>query len=206
MKSGLRLPPLPEAPRALLAFLLFFVMSWPTSADNVRPLSAILLVARAQLSDPDFKDSIVLVMNNVGPTPVGVILNRPTSARVSRLFPDLGRLAQLQDKVYFGGPVEIWSVWFLLRSDTQPEHALRVLDGVYVSADPQLLRRMLERDRPMDGLRIFVGHSVWARGQLQAEIARGDWTIAPAEKDTIFNGKPEHPWPEQQAPDGARDV
>ena len=46
-------------------------------------------------------------MNNIGPAPVGIIINRPTRIAVSHLFPDLERLAPLDDKVYFGGPVEI---------------------------------------------------------------------------------------------------
>ena len=187
--------------QALCAFLLLFGMSWPTSADNTKPLTTILLVARAELPDSNFKDSVVLVMNNIGPAPVGVITNKPTRIAVSRLFPDLERLAQLADKLYFGGPVEIASVSFLFRADTPPEHATQVLDGVYFSANRELLRKLLGRDKPMDGLRIFIGHSGWAPGQLEAEIARGDWTLAPAETDAIFDGKSKHPWPEQQAPD-----
>jgi putative transcriptional regulator len=62
------------------------------------------------------------------------------------------------------------------------------------------MRKLLGRDKPMDGLRIIIGHSGWAPGQLEAEIARGDWTFAPAETDAIFDGKSEHLWPEQQAP------
>ena len=80
-------------------------MSWAASADNAKPLTTMLLVAQAELRDPNFKGSVVLVMNNIGPAPAGIIINRPTSIAVSRLFPDLERLAQLDDKVYFGGPV-----------------------------------------------------------------------------------------------------
>src|SRR5882762_4678531 len=90
------------------------------------------------------------------------------------------------------------------RTDTPREHAIQALDGVYVSANRELLRELLGRDKPMDGLRIFIGHSGWAPGQLEAEIARGDWTLAPAEKDAIFNGKSEHPWPAQQTPGAAQ--
>ena len=71
-----------------------------------------LLVARAGLPDPNFRDAIVLVMNNIGDAPAGVIVNRPTRIAVSHLFPDLLRLAQAPDKLYFGGPIEIGSVCF----------------------------------------------------------------------------------------------
>ena len=189
--------------RALCAFLLLFGVSWPTSADNAKPLTTILLVARAELSDFNFKESVVLVMNNIRPRPLGIIINRPTRIAISHLFPDLERVAQLDEKVYFGGPVEIASVSFIFRAETPPEHATQVLDGVYISTNRELLLKLLARDKPMEGLRIFIGYSGWAPGQLQREIAHGDWTLAPAEADAVFDKKSEHPWPERQAPDGA---
>jgi len=190
-----------DVTRALCALLFLFGMSWPTSADEAKPLTTILIVARAELPDSNFKDSVVVVMNNIAPAPVGLIVNRPTRIAVSRLFPDLERVAQLDDKLYFGGPVEIGSVSFLFRADTPPENATQVVDGLYISTNGELLRKLLGRDKPMEGLRIFIGHSGWAPGQLEAEIARGDWTLKPAEADAIFDRKAEHPWPERQAPD-----
>ena len=186
--------------RALCAFLLLFGVSWPTSADVKKPLTAILLVARADLPDSNFRDSVVLVMNNIGPAPGGLIINRPTRIAVSRLFPDLERLAQVDDKVYFGGPVAIGSVSFLFRADSPAENATQVLDGIYVSTSLELLRKLLSRDKPMEGLRVFIGYSGWAPGQLESEIARGGWTLAPADPDAIFGRRSEHPWPERQVP------
>ena len=201
VRSGFR--PQRYVAGALCALLLLAGSSWPAADPDTKPLTAILLIARDDLPDSNFADSVVLVMNNLGPAPVGIIINRPMPIPVSRLFPDLKRLAKVRDKVYFGGPVEFGSVWFLFRTDTPPEHAIQALDGVYVSANRELLRELLGRDKPMDGLRIFIGHSGWAPGQLEAEIARGDWTLAPAEKDAIFNGKSEHLWPAQQTPGAA---
>jgi putative transcriptional regulator len=188
--------------QALCVFLFLFGVSWPTFAEDAKPLTTILLVARPGLPDSNFKNSVVLVMNNIGPAPAGVITNRPTRIAIARLFPELEPLAQLDDKVYFGGPVAIDLVSFLFRADTPLGDATRVLDGVYFSTNQELLRKLLRRDKPMNGLRVFIGHSGWAPGQLEAEIARGDWTLAPAERDAIFEGRSEHPWPEQQAPDG----
>ena len=180
--------------------LLPVVASSPTSADDAKPVSAILLVAQGELRDPNFGDSVVLVMNNLGPAPVGLVVNRPTEIPVARLFPDLKRLAQLPDKVYFGGPVELGSVWFLFRATKAPEHAVRAFGGIYLSANHDLLLQLLGRDKPMDELRIFIGHSGWAPGQLEAEIARGAWTLERADPQAIFKKKSEHPWPTPQEP------
>jgi putative transcriptional regulator len=174
--------------------------SSPLWAEDSKPLTAILIVAKPDLPDDDFADSVVLVMNNLGPAPVGIVVNRPTRITIPELFPDVARLAQLHDKVYFGGPVEFGAIWFLVRANTPPEHAMQAFDGVYLSADRQLLMKLLGRPKPMDGLRIFVGHAAWAPGQLESEIDRGAWTLERANPDAIFNGKSEHLWPAPRVP------
>ena len=185
---------------ALCALLLLSGSSWPSTAPDAKPVTAILVIARDDLPDGDFADSVVLVMNNLGPAPVGIIVNRPTSVLVSSLFPDLKRLANMPDKVYFGGPIDFGSVWFLFRATNPPEHALQACDGVYLSADRPLLLKLLGREKPMDGLRIIAGHAGWAPGQLETEIARHDWTLKRAEVEAIFGAKPEHPWPSSRGP------
>jgi len=45
--------------RALCALFVLCAISWSTSADNAKPLTTILLIARAELPDPNFKDSVV---------------------------------------------------------------------------------------------------------------------------------------------------
>jgi putative transcriptional regulator len=184
---------------ALCALLLLFAAGPPTSAADTKPLTAILLVARPELPDSDFADSVVLVLNNLADAPAGLIINRPTKLMVAQLFPDVKSLASLHDKVYFGGPVELDSLWFLFRSTTRPQHSIPACDGIYLSADKELLLKLLSREHPMDGLRIFVGHSGWGPGQLETEIAHGDWKLEHVEPAAIFS-KPEHAWPGAQAP------
>jgi putative transcriptional regulator len=188
---------------ALCAVLFLSGSSRPASDADTKPLNAILIIARDDLPDSNFADSIVLVMNDLGPGPVGIIINRPMPIPVSRLFPDIERLAHVHDKVYFGGPVDFDTVWFLFRAVKPPEHAIKACDGVYLSADRQLLLQLLGRNKPMDSLRIFLGHAGWAPGQLEAEIERSDWTARPAEMGAIFSGKSEHPWPSPQEPENS---
>jgi putative transcriptional regulator len=185
---------------ALCALIFLCGLSSSVSAGDPKSLTAILLVGKSELPDDDFANSVVLVMNNLGPAPIGIVVNRPTRFTVAQLFPDVARLARLHDRVYFGGPVEFGAIWFLVRSATPPEHAMQAFDGVYVSANRELLLRLLNRPKPMDGLRIFVGHAGWAPGQLESEIDRGAWALRRAEPDAIFNGKSEHLWPAPRAP------
>jgi putative transcriptional regulator len=184
---------LPGALRALL-----LALSFPTIVGAVEktPLTAIVITAKAELPDDNFAASAVLVLNNIGPAPIGLITNRPTKFTVAHLFPELERqLAQVPDRIYFGGPVELDTIWFLVRAARAPEHSIKAFDDVYISSSRELLLRLLGRQKPMEGLRIFVGHSGWAPGQLEAEIGHGDWVLAKANADSIFSSKSDHPWP-----------
>jgi len=191
------------ARRYMTAAALLVMLVLPAASQSAPPptpppqaaLTSILIVAQGVVSDPNFGGSIVVVMNNLGPAPVGLIINRPMPLTVARFFPKLKSVAQVHDKVYFGGPVEFDTVWYLFRAKTAPRVAYRVCDGVYVSSDDKLLLKLLARKDPMQGLRIFIGHAGWAPGQLQSEIEGGAWTPRRADADSIFNPQPQVPWP-----------
>jgi len=121
------------------------------------------------------KQPLTAILNKTGPAPIGLITNRPTKFTVAHLFPEL----ETQ----------------LVRAAKAPEHSVKAFDDVYISTSRELLLRLLGRAKPMEGLRIFVGHSGWAPGQLEAEIGHGDWTLGSAKADAIFSNKGDHPWP-----------
>ena len=185
---------------ALWALPLVFPFPSIVGAVEKPPLTAIVITAKADLPDDNFAASAVLVLNNIGPAPIGLITNRPTKFTVAHLFPQLERqLAQVHDRIYFGGPIELDTVWFLVRAAKAPEHSIKAFDDVYISSSRELLVRLLARKKPMEGLRIFVGHSGWAPGQLEAEIGHGDWVLDKASADKIFSSKSDHPWPSASA-------
>jgi putative transcriptional regulator len=163
-------------------------------------LTSILIVAQDPVADPNFGGSVVVVMNNLGPAPVGLIINRPTSLTVARFFSNLKQLAQVRDAMFFGGPVDFGTVWYLFRAKTAAAPAIKVCDGVYVSSDDKLLLKLLARPQPMQGLRLFIGHAGWYPGQLEMEIQGGAWKPRRADADSIFNPEPRLPWPGATGP------
>ena len=182
--------------------LITFVLALAAPAFANEPKS-ILLVARKDLPDPNFRDSVVLVLHRGRGGPVGVIINRPTDVQLSQVFADVDALRASQEKLYFGGPVSRAQLNFVFRASSAPEDAVELLDGVYLGSGRELLRTLLARDNPFDGLRVFAGYAGWAPGQLEAEIARGDWHLARAEAKTLFDRKPEGLWRELERRAGA---
>jgi len=77
-----------------------------------------------------------------------------------------------------------------------------IAPGIHLSSAPEALRVLAKS--PPKRIRFVLGYAGWAPGQLEAEIARGDWSLAPATPDAIFGAKSEHPWPEPQTPGAAR--
>ncbi len=181
-----------------LGFLLLLLLGFPAPVpgSDADPMSSIFLVARKELPDPFFRDSVVLVTHRAGPVPVGVIINRPTQLTVARVIPDLDQSPARETKVFFGGPVSAQALMVVFRAEAPPKDAIEVLEGVYLSSSAEVLRELLGRKVPAQGVRLFAGHASWAPGQLEAEIARRDWHLVRADARTLFESKPEDLWRE----------
>jgi putative transcriptional regulator len=158
--------------------------------------NAIFLVATRELLDPNFEKTVVLVTYPPSGTPFGVIINRPLADRLAEAMPDQPALKGRKDVLYSGGPVSREGLVFLVRGPNPPPGALLVLPDVFFTADADLIESLLQRKNPLDGVRVFAGYSGWGPGQLQREIARGDWRVLPADSKTVFDKDPKWIWPE----------
>jgi putative transcriptional regulator len=183
-------------PRRLLTpvWLLLCMLALPLHGQQALGPEPVLLVASPSLQDPNFAQSVVLVVFPPSGGPTGVILNQPTRLQWKDAFPDEPALAPRSDPLYFGGPVRLGALWFLFRQPSAPQTALPVVDDLYLSADGNFLDRLLEGGGKVD--RFFVGYSGWAPSQLDFEIAQGAWYVLPAEIKDILELAPEEMWRE----------
>ena len=180
----------------VLAALLLLLSAAVAAADKP---TAIFLIAGAELMDPNFHRTVVLVARDKDvPGPIGVVINRPTEVELASVLPESMALdkGKVKEKIFIGGPVARNVLAFVFRSAAPHKNAIPVVDGVYLSFDAELLAELLKRDNPMDGLRVYAGHAGWSPGQLEAEVARGFWKSARPDARSIFEAKPESLWPE----------
>lgn len=188
--------------RRVLISLLPLLAAWmwhvaPVDAADVPPANGVFLVAKPDLPDPNFSETVVLITQPVpGGGPLGVILNRPIAARLSAAVPGVGEVPEGYDRIYGGGPVARNQLIFLMRTQDSALSGLRVLDDVYLSADAALLKRIVGGEVKVDAFRAYGGYAGWAPRQLQAEIAVGGWYMIPADAETIFEADVSAMWPE----------
>jgi putative transcriptional regulator len=65
-----------------------------------------LLVASPNLSDPNFRRTVVYLVEHRAQGSLGVVLNRPSEITVSDVLPAWAPLSSSPPAVFVGGPVE----------------------------------------------------------------------------------------------------
>ena len=155
-----------------------------------------LLVASRRLADPNFAESVVLLLEYDAKGALGLIVNRPTELRLTELLPDVEELKERADIVYVGGPVSKNRVVLLMRSEQQPTEAGRVFADTYVSSSMETLKQAVSISRAGGTFHAYVGFAGWGPGQLEGEVSRGDWHISPGDEAIIFDQAAEEIWPQ----------
>ena len=174
--------------------------------QSVQPGKGVFLVAKQGMLDPRFRRTVVLLVAHGPAGTLGVIVNRVTDVSLKDVLPQIekpGRKARL----YYGGPVALDTLMFLIRSEEPLEQATNVMGDVYFGGDKGTLERLLEKERESHELRLFVGHAGWAPGQLDSELDRGDWRLFRANAFTVFEKRLDSIWSDfMEPPKSEREV
>src|SRR6186713_38455 len=151
------------------------------------PLAPALLLSMPQLIDPNFARSVVLLCEHAAEGAFGLIVNRPSelaAAEAVNLEPAVEHPNDLP--LLLGGPVEPQRGWILTASQPDGVESRALGAGLYLSASPVLLRRVLTTRPHPRRTQVLAGYAGWGPGQLDAELADSAWLIMPVELDLIF--------------------
>ncbi len=163
---------------------------------SVRVAKGVFLVAEPKLKDPHFGESVVLIIDHGGAGTLGLIINRPTPTPIDRVLPEMEEMKGRTDRLYLGGPVLHDRLLVLFRSKNRPDSKEAVLGDVYFGETPDILSDLYKGSIPDNSFRVYAGHSGWAPGQLQGELARGDWRVVKSDPAIIFEENADLIWPE----------
>lgn len=160
-------------------------------ASDIAPGS--FLVARRDLSDPNFAQSVVLMLRHDERSSMGLVINRRTGAALSELFPGQEDAARTSEPIFWGGPVGMTGVLALLREERY-EKAEQVFPGVLLITSKAALEEKLAENLDASKLRVYLGYCGWGPGQLRQELEMGAWHHMRGETALVFDPSPESLW------------
>lgn len=167
----------------------------PVQSKNPKDLGAgKLLVASRGLGDPNFAETVILLVHYDTEGAVGLMLNRRTHIPISRVLEQLKTAKDLSDPVYMGGPVDTPTVFALLRSNNQLEGAEPVFGDISWVTTKAALEKIISSRPDSDVFRVYLGYAGWTSDQLRTEVRLGSWYIFQADDQTVFNANPDSLW------------
>jgi putative transcriptional regulator len=145
-------------------------------------LTGHFLVASRYLRDPNFAQSVVLMIHHNDEGAMGVVINRPSEKSVRDVWEMIGNEpCDRDDLIFIGGPVPgpIVALHSVLEFS---QH--EVLPGLHVATQRDALDVLVRRSN--DSLRLYSGHAGWGSGQLEGEMEAGGWLWTRATLDDVF--------------------
>ena len=171
------------------------VPSLPLPDIQAVPARGKLLIASKNLQNTWFQETVIFLVEYNASGAMGLIINKPSTIRLADLITDLPALKKRKDVAFFGGPVEGNRMFLLIRSMNDIEESFKVMEDVHMSTSRAVFEQVVS-GKLKATFRSFAGYSGWAAGQLDAEIARGDWYVTKASAKIIFEHNSDTLWQE----------
>lgn len=161
------------------------------------PSQGKLLLSEPFSHDPHFKRTVVLLASHNEEGSVGFVLNRPMELK-------LGQVVEEFDKnnfpVWDGGPVQRDSLFYIHTLGDAIPDSIPIVGDLFWNGNFETIKALIKGNKIAENeIRLFVGYSGWSAGQLQNEIKKNSWLVAPATIKLIMdagNSTPEKLWQE----------
>ena len=182
---------------AILASAALLVAGRPTGAETRASLARQFLVASPSMGDPRFDRAVILMVRHWADGALGIVINKPLGERplanLLEIFGEKGSNAAGQVRTFAGGPVQRELGFVVHTADYRRSGTLDVDGRVAMTSSREILRDIAANQGPKKSL-IAFGYAGWAPGQLDGEMERRVWSIAPADETLIFDQDREKVW------------
>lgn len=156
------------------------------------PAAGRILVSEPTLDDFYFKRSIVLLADHNEEGSFGIILNKPMHINLSEV---VDGYRNFNPGVFFGGPMEPDTIFFLHTIGRALPGAQKIANGLFLGGDTDVLKEMviLNQVDPSE-IRFFLGYSGWSPSQLEMELGKKSWVVAESSASEMIQSNPDNLW------------
>lgn len=158
---------------------------------NVVPQAGKVLIAEPFLMEPIFQRSVVYMVNHDHTGSLGFVLNKPSNATLIDVFPNLG----IHSPIYFGGPVEQESLFFMHNYGDLIEGAMPIANNIYWGGSFESLQKLVDNNQ-FDSKRVkfFSGYSGWSQEQLNEELQQQSWVVSNLDSRQVLANQNKKLW------------
>lgn len=148
----------------------------------MKSLAGHFLVASPYLRDPNFAQSVVLMLQHEEQGALGVVVNRPGNKTVDEVWEMIGNEPiGCHDPVHVGGPVP---GPLIALHNVRRLSEKEILPQLYMSMQKDAIDALVRREGAK--FRLFSGNSGWGSGQLENEMRVGGWLTMSARPELVF--------------------
>lgn len=151
------------------------------------------IVSRYNLPDPNFNETVILMLEHNQEGAFGLIINRPLSITVHDAIPELEGDRAYKSPVFLGGPVQK-EIILALHNGGELNSGTEIIPSVYFEPSFNRLFSYFEGEEIDSKILTFMGYSGWGAGQLESEMEQDTWIIIPANTDLVFLEDPQQGW------------
>ena len=148
------------------------------------PEEGTFLIANPFMADINFKRSVVLLTEHGPEGSVGYVLTRPLRIPSIKLWEGMDLFGAY---IGYGGPVANDTLHIIHRRPDIIDAEKEILPGVFWQGSfEKVIEGLREGTLSPDEVKLFLGYSGWAPGQLNMEIKEHSWIVSPATPQQIF--------------------
>jgi len=157
-----------------------------------KPVQGSLLISEPFLVDSYFKRAVVLLSEHDDKGTLGFILNKPTDVTLNEAVDDF---PEFRVPLYFGGPVETDTLFYIHTVGHLLEGSKEILNGIFWGGDYEKLKFLIDTKqiRP-NQIRFYAGYSGWEPKQLDHELKEKSWLVFKGSKQFTFADDPRSLW------------
>lgn len=171
--------------------------------EELTSLIGHFLVATPALKDPPFSKSVILICSYDAKGAVGLVLNRPLHCSVRELLEQIEIPASKSGlhklPVFAGGPVESQRGFVLHErldlNDSEWDATAHINDDLFLTSSRDILEAIGQGKGPAHFL-LALGYAGWENGQLDQELRKNSWLVAPYASRILFDIPVEKRWEE----------
>jgi putative transcriptional regulator len=207
-------------------FFLEKILVFILLSDNLELMDEILkyegsyakhfLISNAMLEDPNFSETVTLLIEHNENGAFGLTINRPSQLKVKDILPTEFYEGYNQNIIYQGGPVGKNNLFYIYQSESGPvkvpgkgklpgdvkqsepegvqpamSKTLEICPNVYLGTSYELLK---SKNAAIANILFFLGYSGWGPLQLEFEMTRKSWVTMKASKELVFAKNPLETW------------